>query len=448
MSKSRIYIITAYLIFYLILSGFSGQMDTIVPKAVKRPKMFTEHGSARIDNYHWLSNPSNPNVITLLEQENKYADKILAPLQKRITALHDELTERYQINDDDVPVQIGQYWYYQRYEDGQQYPSVFRKKGSWNGREELLFDQAKMAKNLNYFILKEYTVSNNNNQVAYSYDTIGIKQNTLRIMDIKTRKVLPDAIKNVAAKGIIWTKDDKAIYYLKNDAKTKSYRLMLHTVGTDTTHDKIIYEELDKQNFLFINPSNSQKFLFLNSKNYSNSETWYLDLEDNTARLKCFEKRASNIFYTVDHYEGDMFHIFSNYQAANYQLLTTPLSITSNEAWKPLIKHKPTALLFAYKVLKNHIITHHKEKGNDLIVVHNKQDTFSRTLTFNEENFEVSLAYFNKYAYNTDSIRLNYSSLTVQNTLVSYDLTTGKITGLKHDVVNDYNPKEYTSKRV
>jgi oligopeptidase B len=448
MSKTRIHIINPLILLCIILSAFSVPLDVIAPRAVKRPKVFNEHGQSRVDNYHWLQNSKNPNVLSLLVQENKYADKVLAPIMDFSYKLYYEMAERFQENNEDIPVKNGDYWYYQRFKEGEQYPLVCRKKIDWSGKEKVIFDQSEMAKGLNFFILKEYTISNDNDKVAYVYDTIGNKQYTLRIKDLKKNKLLPDVITQVAAKGFVWTKDDKAFYYLKNDDRKKSYRLMKHVIGEDISKDEILYEEKDKQNFLYISQSNSKKYLILNSKNYNHSETHYLELENGNSVLKPFEKRSDNVFYTVEHYEGNEFFVFTNYNAFNYQLLKTSISNTRKEAWKTVIAHKPMALLVNYTVLKNHLVTHHKEKGIDNITIHSKLDTFSRNLTFSEQNFEVSVSSFDKYAYNSDSIRINYSSLTVQNTVISYDLNTGKITYLKQDKVNNYYSKDYESKRL
>jgi oligopeptidase B len=432
----------------LMTCSFVLVIDTIIPKAAKRPKVFQEHDNSRIDDYYWLANPKNPTVLAHLELENKYADKMLVhntPLQER---LYKEFSERYMPNEEDIPTQIQNFWYYQRYEANQQYPIICRKKDNLSAKEEVMFDLTELAKGKNFFQLRQYVTSNDGLKVAYMYDSIGKKQYSLRIKDIKTGVVFFDTISNVAAKGITWTKDDKAFYYIKNNERVKSYRLMKHVLGSNSANDLVIYEELDDQNFIFNHISSSRKYLFLNIKNYNHSETRYLDLEDSNATLKLFEARSKDVFYEIDHYGGEEFYIYSNYKAANYRVLKTPLSKTRYNDWQDVIPHKKMSLLIAYRVFKNHIVTHHKELGVDKIRVHSRQDTSSINLDFGEDTFEASFTSHNQNAYNCDSVRISYSSMTVPNTLISYSIKTGKTTYLKQDIVDNFVSRQYESKRI
>jgi oligopeptidase B len=448
MTTARKHIFYILISIGLLSSGFVVLVDTVIPRAAKRPKIFMEHDNSRLDNYHWLANPKNPTVLAHLELENRYADKMLAHNQMMQERLYKEFSERYQPNEEDIPTRIQDYWYYQRYELNQQYPIICRKKENWNTKEEVVFDIAKLAKGKNFFQLRQYITSNDGLKVAYLYDTIGNKQYTLRIKDIKTGVVFLDTISNVAAKGITWTKDDKAIYYIKNNEKVKSYRLMKHVLGTNSAKDLVVYEELDDQNFIFNHVSSSRKYLLLNIKNYNHSETRYLDLDDNNAKLKLFEVRSKDVFYEIDHYTGDEFYIYSNYKATNYRVLKTPLSKTQHENWVDVIPHKKSSLLVSYRVFKNYIITHHDELGVDKIRILSRLDTSSINLDFGEDTFEASFTAFNQSAYDCDSIRISYSSLTVPNTLISYNLKSGKTTYLKQDVVEGFVSRNYESKRI
>jgi oligopeptidase B len=448
MTKSKKYIYYILVSIGLLSSGFVVLFDTVVPRAAKRPKIFKEHDNSRLDNYYWLANPKNPSVIAHLELENKYADKILAHNTHLQERLFKEFSERFLPNEEDIPTQINGFWYYQRYEPNQQYPIICRKKENWSNKEEILFDIPKLAKNRNFFQLRQYVTSNDGSKVAYVYDTIGNKQYTLRIKDIKTGIIFTDTMSNVAAKGITWTKDDKAIYYIKNNERVKSYRLMKHVLGTNSVKDVIVYEELDDQNFIFNNLSSSRKYLLLSIKNYNHSEVRYLDLENANASLKLFEARNKDVFYDIDHYYGNEFYVYTNYKATNYRVLKTPLSNTRYNEWKDVIPHKKSCLLVSYRIFKGYIITHHKESGIDKIRVHNRQDSTNTNLDFGEDTFEASFSCFNQNAYDCDSIRISYSSLTVPNTLISYSVKSGKTTYLKQDIVENFVSRSYESKRI
>src|SRR5882762_8210831 len=140
------------------------------PVAKKVPRTEVLHGDRRVDDYYWLREKSNPEVIAYLEQENAYTEAMTrasAPFQE---ALYQEMLGRIQQTDLTVPYRLRGYYYYSRTEEGKQYPIQCRKKGSLEAPEEVLLDLNDLAEGHKFLGLGAFAVSDDGNRLAFSLD--------------------------------------------------------------------------------------------------------------------------------------------------------------------------------------------------------------------------------------------------------------------------------------
>src|SRR5216684_3114067 len=92
------------------------------PVAKKVPKEMVIHADKRVDDYYWLREKTNPEVIDYLKAENAYTDAVTKPIEGFSAALYKEILGRIKQTDLTVPYRLGNYWYYTRTETGKQYP--------------------------------------------------------------------------------------------------------------------------------------------------------------------------------------------------------------------------------------------------------------------------------------------------------------------------------------
>ena len=115
----------------------------IPPVANKIPKELEKFGEVRIDNYFWLKDRENPEVIDYLKKENAYYKKMTAHTKEFQKELFEEMKGRIKEDDESVPYLYNGYYYITRFEKGKNYPIYSRKKDSLSANEEILFNCTK-----------------------------------------------------------------------------------------------------------------------------------------------------------------------------------------------------------------------------------------------------------------------------------------------------------------
>ncbi|MDH4056563.1 MAG: hypothetical protein OEV58_14450, partial [Gammaproteobacteria bacterium] len=133
---------------FLCLTLFACSQDepsAPAPAPEKRPVTLELHGDTRVDDYFWLRERENPEVIQYLEAENAHMEEMLAPFKGLQGVLLEEMKARLPQDDESAPYRRGEYFYYYRYVEGGEYPIYARKKGSLDAPEQILLDVNKLA---------------------------------------------------------------------------------------------------------------------------------------------------------------------------------------------------------------------------------------------------------------------------------------------------------------
>jgi oligopeptidase B len=204
------------------------------PMATKRPHTTEIHGYTLTDDYFWLRDKSNPDVVTYLERENAYTEEVMKPTKALQDTLYSEMLGRIKQTDLSVPSRIGEYFYYSRTEEGKQYPYRCRRKGSMEGPEEILLDLNALAAGHKYLGLGAFAVSDDGNWLAYSTDTTGYRQYNLHVKDLRTGTNLAENIERVGS--VVWATDNRTLFYTTEDAVSKrSDKFWRHAVGAAAT---------------------------------------------------------------------------------------------------------------------------------------------------------------------------------------------------------------------
>jgi oligopeptidase B len=447
--RKLLFVLTILAFFYACKNDKPAQLDNLIPpKADKVVKEFTEHGTKRLDEYFWMNNPKDTNVLNILKAENAYTTAMLKHTEGVQKKLYDEMAARVEQKSQSVPVLKNGYWYYFRYEEGKEYPLICRKKGSWAAAEEVILNVADMAKGYKIFRLFEYEVNPENNKIAYLVDTSGDRRNTLYIKDLMTDKLLSDKISEVANGGLIWSNNGKNLLYLLNDNTVRSYKAMRHILGADIKTDKLIFTETDNTFDLGMSKTQSHKYIVLESSSTLTSESRFLDADNVDAPARVFLQRQRDLLYSINHFAGDTFYVYNNNQAKNFKLSTTPLSKMALKDWKDVVPHSDSSYLMRYEVLKNYIVIQDKVKGLNKIRIIDRNTQAMENVDFGEEAYVANMYLANNDNYDIDSIRFNYASLTTPNSTFLYDFKTKSKTILKEDKVAGFNTSEYETKRI
>src|SRR5262245_16279439 len=413
------------------------------PVAKKIPKTTQIHGETRVDEYFWLREKNNPAVIEYLKAENAYADATMEPTKGFQEALYKEMLARIKETDMEVPYKQGEYFYYTRTEEGKQYPTYCRKKGSVEGVEEVTLDLNEMAKGHPFFSLGGYDVSDDGNLLAYSTDTTGFRQYELHIKDLRIGKILPDKAERVTS--VAWANDNKTLFFTQEDAVTKrSNKFFRHRLRING--DELLHEEKDELYEIEAERTRSKEFILLVSRSKTTSETRYVPASHPNNPLKVFLPRQENHEYYVDHLR-DLFYVRTNDHGKNFRLVSAPVNNPQREDWKEVLPHRQNVMLNGIDCFADHYIVLERENGIPKMRVTDLSSNQSHGIEFPEPVYMASPG--RNAEFTTTTYRLNYQSFLTPRSVYDYDIKTRQRELLKQQpVLGGYDVKQYQSERI
>ncbi len=420
-------------------------MDKINFDIPKVQKILELHGDTRIDNYFWLNQRQNPEVLKYIENENLFAQKFFANSQELMQQLCAEMQNRIEKDDKSVPVWEDGYFYYTKYLKDSEYPIYCRKKYYLEADENIILDVNLLAAEHKYFDLEDYAISHNNSLIAYSYDTTGRKLFNIKIKNIFTETLFDEEIKNTDG-SIAWANDNSTIFYiLKNENTLREYKIMKHKLGTPTTEDTTVYVEKNQQYFLSLSKSKSEKYIFIEAVSTNTTETLYIDANHPDSKPKIFNKRKRNIEYYLQH-ANDTFYIRTNYKALNFNIMTTTEDNTNIENWTELTTYNKNIFIEDFEIFKNYMVILQKTDGLNKFNILNLTNKQYTEIRFDEEVFAID---FNENpTLNTTKFRFFYSSPATPSSIFEYDLSTEEKVLLKQQkILGEFNQNDYKTER-
>lgn len=413
------------------------------PAAKKVPHTTTIHGYTLVDDYFWMRDKANPEVIQHLEAENAYTEQVMAHTKGLQETLYQEMLGRIKQTDLSVPSRIGDYFYYSRTEEGQQYPYMCRRHGSMDAPEEVLLDLNELAAGHAYLGLGAYAVSDDHHWLAYTTDTTGYRQYTLQVKDLRTGALSSERIER--AGDVVWANDNRTICYTTEDAVSKrTNRFFRHTVGNTTS--ELLYEETDELYDLGAVRSLDKRVIFLTSYAKTMREVRWMHASDPAAPMTVVLPREAGHEYSVAHYEG-AFYILTNKNAKNFRVVTAPMDDPSEKNWTPFIEHDPAVRISSLTFFARHLAISEREGGLPHVRIVDMPTKQSHRIATDEADSIIGLA--SNPEFETTTVRLAYQSMVTPPTVLDYDMGTKARTVLKRqDVLGGYDPARYETSRI
>lgn len=430
---------------FIISLYFQNKLNLDPPVAKVIPHVTEIHGEKLIDNYFWLRNRDDKEVIEYLESENRYTDATMENTKELQKKLYKEMLGRIKETDKSAEVKIDDYYYYSRTEEGKQYAIHCRKKGSMDAEEEILIDENVLAEGLEYFNIGVFEVSPDHRFLAYSVDTDGSETYTLYIKDLTTGELLKDVIKNTFV-SLEWANDNKTIFYDILDEAKRPYKIYRHILGTDIKDDTLVYYEKDEAFYAGVSKTKSKDYLLFISESKTTSEVSYLKADEPLSEIKIIHPRQHEMEYHVDHH-GDYFFILTNDSAKNFKLMKTPISNPTKENWEEVIPHRDTVRLEHIEAFSDHIVVFERENGLKNIRILNMKTNETHYVNFSEPVYNFWQG--DNPEYNTNLFRFEYTSLVTPRSVFDYNMD-NKILDLKKqdEIPSGYDASQYQSERI
>jgi oligopeptidase B len=422
------------------------------PDAARRPhQVKAPFGATRDDAYYWLRDDSRkaPEMLAYLEAENAYADAAMAPLRPLQDKVYEEIVGRIKQDDSSVPYRERGWWYYSRFETGQDYP-IHARRADIGGRydeaapEQVLLDVNAMAAGKDYFSVGDYETSQDNTLLAWAEDDVGRRQYTIRFRNLATGEVYPDAIPGVSA-NLVWADDNRTLFYVENDPETLlTVRVRKHVLGTPVADDPLVYEEHDDSFYMGIDRSRDDRYICISVESTVSSEVRCAPAAD-PREFAVLAPRARDVEYQADHLDGRWVIRTNDAGATNFKLVTAPSDAASRRQWTDLVAHRDDVFIEDYDLFNGFIAIGERSGGLERIRLL-KEDAGGEYVGADESAYSMGLDVNSEP--DTDWLRYGYTSLTTPQTTYELNTRTGERRLLKRQPVIGYDPSRYQTERL
>ena len=418
------------------------------PIAKKVPHNLEKHGDVRVDNYYWLNDKENPEVISYLEAEKAFYDASTAHTKEFQDDLFNEMKSRIKEDDTSVPYKQNGYWYITRYEIGKEYPIYARKKETLDAPEEIMFNGNEMAKGHEFFSIGGIAISPDNKLAAFGVDTVSRRQYTISIKNLETGEIYEDKIENTTG-GSVWADDNRTLFYTKKDEVTlRSDQILKHKFGTSAEDDQLVFHETDDTFGTYVYKSKSKKYIIIGSYSTLTSEYQFLRADNPDGELKMFSPRERGVEYGISHY-GDHFYVLTNKDGAtNFKLMKTDENNTSSDSWKEFIPHRDDVLLEDIDIFKDYYVISERTNGLNRVQINRWDGANSYYLPFESETYTAGVG--RNPDFDTEILRYGYNSMTTPSSIIDFNMRTKEKEVKKEQEVlgGKFHKDNYKEKRI
>jgi len=412
------------------------------PQALRVPRRSTIHGRTLTDHYAWLRNKDDPRVHAYLEAENAYTRAVMHSTEAFQDALYREMLARIKETDMGVPYRYGDYDYYSRTQAGKDYPIYCRRRRAPGAPEEIILEMNALAEGHEFFSLGAFSVSPDANLLAYSTDVTGFREFTLHVKDLRSGELLPERIEKT--RSVAWANDSTTLFYVKEDAAKRAWRLYRHTLAGD--NDALVFEESDPRFSVGVQRTRSRGWILIDSHSATSSEVRCIPAGEPGSVPRLIAARAPEHEYHVDH-RGDFFYIVTNDRGRNFRLVSASVADPRPEKWTELLPHRDDVMLEDIDLFSRLSVVHEREGGFPRLRVVTLETGESYAVDFPEPAYSLSPT--GNAEFETDTFRFAYESLVTPDSVFDYDMNARTRKLLKQEeVLGGYDPARYSSELV
>ncbi|HWG72071.1 MAG TPA: S9 family peptidase [Steroidobacteraceae bacterium] len=421
--------------------------DIPPPVAAIRPHAVTSPHGVRIDPYYWLRDDerANPEMLAYLAAENAYREQCTAPHRAFENALYEEIVARLKPDDASVPYRKDGYWYSTRFEPGQEHPIFVRRKDVAHALEEILLDVNALAVGHEYYRIGALEISPDGAWLAFCEDTVGRRQFSLRVKNLRDGEILAATIPDVES-DLAWASDNRTLLYVEKDPDTLlGLYVKKHVVGTDPRHDALVFAQENKSFYTGVSKSKSDRYIFIHMESTVSSEWRYAHAGDPALEFKTFLAHEPDHEYQLEHL-GDDFIIRTNWGARNFRLMRAPIGRGNGRAdWRDVVAHRDDTFIEDFDVFDGFLAVSVRTGGLAKISIAPLPPGAAPFFIASDEA-AYAMALSVNAELGTPLVRYTYSSLTTPTTVYDYDVRTGEKILLKRDpVVGSFDPAHYAT---
>lgn len=418
------------------------------PKAVKKNHQTNYHGHTINDPYNWLRDPNYPDVgdeevLQYLNDENKYFEQFMKPLNGLKETLFKEIKGRIKDDDSSVPVADRGYQYFWAYEKGGEHPKWYRTNLDGQ-KKEIILDEEARAKKHDYYKSRSYDISPDENLILWSEDNDGSERYELLVRNLKTNEISADKISNTSGVAI-WVKNNHSFLYVELSESLRPYKVRLHIMGQPQEKDQTVYEETDTSFFVNISKLRSNQHAIISCGDHVTSESYLLPFNNPTETPVLVSPRKAGHQYDLTQV-GDYYYIRTNDNHKNFRIVRCDIKSPAPDNWQEVVAPSDQNYIRNISGFKNFLMIEDRKNGLDHIsIFHPNGDSYN--IPFGEQSYDANLG--NTANYDSDKIRINYQSMVTPKTVYDFDINNKKLITLKiQDIPSGYDAELYTTERL
>ena len=435
--------------------------EVTAPVAKTVPTRREHHGDVFVDDYEWLRDKNDPEVIAHLNAENAYTDAVLADQEALRRTIFEEIKSRTKETDLSIPVRDKDFWYYTRTMEGQQY-GITARAPYVGGQErpvpespteplpgeQILLDGNVEAHGHEFFSLGGLSLTPDQTRLAVLVDFEGDERFAISVRDIDTGSVVDDAVCGVGY-GVVWAADGESFYYTRVDEAWRPFQVWHHTVGSQSEADTLIYQEDDAAYWLGIGGTHDDRWLIMSMGSKNTSEVRLLDLHAPGEGVRVVQERTDGLDYDIE-IDGDVLYIVHNGDRIDYDVAVAPLATPSREHWRPLINGCDGERLLGVSAYEKFVLVALRAEGLGTVRLHPKEPDGlgpARELPVSGELVSVGLGA--NPTYEATTLMISAESFIDTRAIYDWDTTTDELTLLrKREVLGGHNPADYQQHRL
>ncbi len=437
-----------------LLCGFVGAEDVLLnyPETRTVRQVDDFHGTEVADPYRWLEEDirENEDVAAWVKAQNEVTFGYLEQISER-EAIKNRLTQLWNHERFSVPTRAGGQYYFFR-NDGLQNQSVLYVQQTLADEPVVLIDPNSWSDD-GTVALARVEFSDDGRYVAYGIQDGGSDWRTWKVLDIKTRQLMPDELKWVKFSEIVWTPDSRGFFYARYNAPQEgdefqslnlNQKVYYHRVGTSQTEDRLVYERPDHPDWGFgISVSEDGHYLILTV--WKGTDDRYRVIVDDLTKPEQTPHELIDNFdyeYTFVGNDETLLYFQSNRDAPRRRVIGIDLQCPQVDSWREIIAETDNTLT-GVDIVGGHFLATYLQDAKTQVQQYSLEGKYVRDVTL------PGIGTASGFSGDDDHPETFYSfsSFATPPSTYRYDADTGESTLLRQADV-DFDPGDYKTSQV
>jgi prolyl oligopeptidase len=310
------------------------------PPTQVQPVTETIHGAAITDPYRWLENQDSPATRAWIDAQEKYARSYLDALPGR-DKIRAGLTALMKIDSMSAPTRRGELYFFSRRMASEDRTSLCMRQG-YNGKDEVLVDPNVVSTDQTTSVQFE-AVSQDGSTVAYGIRRGGEDETEIRLLEVGTRRLLPDGLPRARYFSFAFKPDKSGYYYARFTAGVGT-RVYYHAMGTHAAADREIFGNgYGPMRGIGAGVSEDGRWLLITVEDgvpSKRTEIYAQDLKAN-GPLQTILKEDGEF---IPHFAGGYLVLNTNWKAPNRRVLRIDMAHPEAQRWKVVVPEAGEAI--------------------------------------------------------------------------------------------------------